>query len=222
MTGPGRASAQRSKQVRRVRVNKVQMDHKVPFLLLRERKWTRPVMLDKRWSPGIRIWVRPWETKINSPQKQERHWLGWVTPFMTQFPRSHWQAWPCHVGLGDRCSWGWTAEGSAPHAPLQSDREAHRSALHTPRMNAPTVPYRLPGTSSRHHFWITKSQKKFRSLFSNHQNKEGNQGGTVWKFYCCLRTSQMNKGQQPCVGHLIGSTSLSFTSTWWDREWQPL
>lgn len=40
----------------------------------------------------------------------------------------------------------------APHTLLRSDRATHKNAHHTPRMNASTVPHRLPGTPSRHHF----------------------------------------------------------------------
>lgn len=81
--------------------------------------------------------------------EQAQHRLERMTPFVMQFPRNHGQAGPCHMGLGVTLEAElWLA--LALHTPLHSDREALGNALHTPGMNAPTVPHRLPGTSSRH------------------------------------------------------------------------
>lgn len=71
---PASGTVKSSRQARKVTVHKVWMGHKAwPSLTAQRTQADGASVVDKRQSLGIRIWVRPSETEINSPQKQEGH-----------------------------------------------------------------------------------------------------------------------------------------------------
>lgn len=162
------------------------------FLLLWEHKWTRPGLLDKRWSLGIRIWVRPLETETNSPQKQAQHWLGeWHhsgrnSREITDRHGPATRAWEMQRRLSYRRLW--------PHMLLPAVIEKHPETPSTPqewmlRLFHTGCPGYLPGTTSEDH--IPKESQK--SLFKSPERGWRSGGDTIWKFFCCcLRTSQTN------------------------------